>query len=89
MLRTHELQLDTTVYSKGVAAGKMAVISGFHDASGDPAQNAELAKQRALAVAALLKAAGVADDRIELKKPEQMVGDGPAHLARRVEVALD
>ena len=73
----------------GVGSGKRAVISGFHDASGDPAQNAELAKQRALAVAALLKAAGVADDKIELKKPEQMVGDGPAQLARRVEVALD
>jgi K(+)-stimulated pyrophosphate-energized sodium pump len=73
----------------GVAGGKRAVISGFHDASGDPAMNAELAKQRAQAVAALLKAAGVADDKVELKKPEQMQGDGPAHLARRVEVVLN
>jgi hypothetical protein len=39
---------------KAVAAGKMAVISGFHDASGDPQKNAELAKQRALAVRAVL-----------------------------------
>jgi K(+)-stimulated pyrophosphate-energized sodium pump len=73
----------------GVASGKMAVISGFHDASGDPEKNAELAKQRAMAVAALLSNAGVANDKIELKKPEQMQGDGPAHLARRVEVTLN
>ncbi|MFV0600852.1 MAG: sodium-translocating pyrophosphatase [Brachymonas sp.] len=68
--------------------GKKAVISGYHDASGDPAKNTELAKQRAQAVAALLKAAGVADEQVELKKPEQAQADGPAHLARRVEVAL-
>ncbi len=68
--------------------GKKAVISGYHDASGDPAKNAELAKQRAQAVAALLKAAGVADEQVELKKPEQAQADGPARLARRVEVAL-
>ena len=73
----------------GVAGGKKAVISGFHDAAGDPAKNAELAKQRAMAVAALLKTAGVADDKVELKKPEQMQGEGPAHLARRVEVMLN
>ncbi|MFZ2828828.1 sodium-translocating pyrophosphatase [Hydrogenophaga sp.] len=73
----------------GVAMGKKVVISGFHDAAGDPAKNAELAKQRAMAVAALLKGAGVADDKIELKKPEQAQADGPAHLARRVEVMLN
>ena len=41
------------------------------------------------AVAALLKGAGVAEDKIELKKPEQAQADGPAHLARRVEVMLN
>ena len=70
------------------AGGKKAVISGYHDASGDPAKNAELAKQRAQAVAALLKQSGVPDSQIELKKPEQAQADGPARLARRVEVAL-
>ncbi|MDY0107537.1 MAG: OmpA family protein, partial [Giesbergeria sp.] len=35
---------------KGVAEGKNAIVSGFHDATGDAAQNAELAKNRALAV---------------------------------------
>jgi K(+)-stimulated pyrophosphate-energized sodium pump len=68
------------------ATGKL-VISGFHDASGDPAKNAELAKQRAFAVRDALKAAGIADDRIELKKPEQ-INAGSADDARRVEVKL-
>ena len=72
--------------AKANASGKL-VISGFHDATGDPAQNAELAKQRAFAVRDALKAAGVAEDRIELKKPEQ-VNAGDAAEARRVEVTL-
>ena len=73
---------------KAVAGGKKAVISGYHDASGDPAKNAELAKQRAMNVQAALKAAGVADDKVELKKPEQAKVDGPAAEARRVEVTV-
>jgi K(+)-stimulated pyrophosphate-energized sodium pump len=66
--------------------GKL-VISGFHDASGDPAKNAELAKQRAFAVRDALKAADVPEDRIEAKKPEQ-INAGSADDARRVEVKL-
>lgn len=73
---------------KGVADGKKAVVSGFHDASGDAALNEELAKQRALAVRDALLALGVADEKIELKKPELTVGAGEAVLARRVEVVL-
>jgi K(+)-stimulated pyrophosphate-energized sodium pump len=67
--------------------GKL-VVSGFHDATGDPAKNAELAKQRAVVVRDALKAAGVAEDRIELKKPEQ-INAGSANEARRVEVKLN
>ena len=74
--------------AKGVADGKKAVVSGFTDTSGDPEKNAELAKQRAFAVRDALKAAGVADDKIELKKPEQSAVGGDAAAARRVEVAL-
>jgi K(+)-stimulated pyrophosphate-energized sodium pump len=73
---------------KGVADGKRAVISGFHDSTGDPARNEELAKQRAFAVRDALKALGVADDRVELKKPEVLTGSGSDAEARRVEVAL-
>jgi len=73
---------------KAVAAGKQAVVSGFHDATGDAAINAELAKQRALAVRDALKALGVAEDKVELKKPEQVQGAGSNAEARRVEVVV-
>lgn len=69
-------------------AGKKLVISGFHDATGDPAKNAELAKQRAFAVRDALKAAGVAESGIELKKPETATGSGNNAEARRVEVMI-
>lgn len=69
-------------------AGQKLVISGFHDATGDPAKNAELAKQRAFAVRDALKAAGVAESGIELKKPETATGTGNNAEARRVEVVI-
>ena len=71
-----------------VEGGKTAVVSGFHDATGDAALNAELAKQRALAVREALKALGVAEDKVELKKPEATQGTGSNAEARRVEVVL-
>lgn len=73
---------------KGVLQGKKAVVSGFHDATGDLAVNQELAKQRAFAVRDALKALGVAEDKIELKKPEETTASGSNAEARRVEVAL-
>lgn len=69
-------------------AGKKLVIAGFHDASGDPAKNAELAKQRAKAVRAALAAAGADATRVQLRKPEQTEAMGPADEARRVEIRL-
>jgi K(+)-stimulated pyrophosphate-energized sodium pump len=74
--------------AKGVAAGKKAVVSGYTDSTGDAAKNEELAKLRAMAVSGALKAAGIADDKIELKKPELLTGSGNNAEARRVEVAL-
>jgi hypothetical protein len=67
---------------------KKLLLSGFHDASGDPAKNAELAKERAKTVREALKASGVPADRIVLRKPEQILGDGPPEEARRVEIRL-
>jgi cytochrome c oxidase subunit II len=61
-------------------------ISGFHDKSGDPVANAELAKNRAKSVLQVLKAAGIAEDRVMLKKPEEVMGGTDAKEARRVEV---
>ncbi len=73
---------------KGAKAGRKLVISGFHDSTGDADKNAALAKQRAVKVSDALKAAGVSEQQIELKKPEQMSGSGSNAEARRVEVAL-
>lgn len=73
---------------KGAQAGGKLVISGFHDATGNAAQNAELAKQRALAVRDALKAEGVAEGQIELRKPEEVTGNGSDAEARRVEISL-
>jgi len=71
----------------GVKAGKKAAISGYVDSTGSAAANAEVAKQRALAVAALLKSLGVTDEQMQLQKPEDIqAGSGPQ--ARRVEVTL-
>jgi outer membrane protein OmpA-like peptidoglycan-associated protein len=73
---------------KAVAAGKKAVLSGFHDSTGDPEKNVELAKKRAFAVRDALTALGVAADKIELKKPENTLATGADKQARRVEVAV-
>ncbi|PZQ77160.1 MAG: sodium-translocating pyrophosphatase [Variovorax paradoxus] len=71
---------------KAVQSGSTVLVSGYHDATGDPAKNAELAKQRAMNVAAALRMAGVPEDKVELAKPEQTQAGGPAAEARRVEV---
>jgi len=75
--------------AKGVAAGKRAVVSGYTDATGDAAKNEELAKARATAVSNALNAAGIAADKIDLKKPESVTGSGDNAEARRVEVSLN
>lgn len=62
------------------------LISGFHDATGDPAKNAELAKERAKAVREALVAAGVDRARLVMRKPESLVGSSDNAEARRVEV---
>lgn len=73
---------------KAAKAGRTLVISGFHDATGDAVKNAALARQRAVAVRDALKAAGVPERQIELKKPEQLAASGSNAEARRVEITL-
>jgi outer membrane protein OmpA-like peptidoglycan-associated protein len=72
----------------GASPDKKLLISGFHDASGDPVKNAELAKNRAKAMRAALQAEGIAPERTVMRKPESTTGDGNAQEARRVEVRL-
>lgn len=73
-------------YAKAHPDAKLT-LSGFTDATGSAAKNAELAKTRAQAVRDALKAAGVAEDRIILKKPETITGGADAREARRVEIS--
>jgi outer membrane protein OmpA-like peptidoglycan-associated protein len=71
----------------GVQTGKKAVVSGYVDSTGNADQNKQIAKQRAFAVRDLLKASGLSDAQIELKKPEDIQA-GAGAQARRVEVVL-
>jgi len=88
------LSADAVASLKAIASvaqgstGTKLSVSGFHDSTGNAAINADLAKQRAFAVRDALVAAGVAVDRIELKKPEEM-NAGSSEDARRVEVTLN
>jgi K(+)-stimulated pyrophosphate-energized sodium pump len=65
-----------------------AVLSGYHDPSGDLARNQELALNRARAVRAALGEAGIAENRVEMAKPAQTAAGGPPEEARRVEISI-
>ena len=82
-----------TVVTRVVEAVKVdqrvrVYLSGFHDATGDAAKNAELAKQRAMAVRAALREAGVAPQRVVLVRPAVTTGDVSDREARRVEIRV-
>ena len=64
------------------------LISGYHDATGNPEHNADLAKRRAQAVRHALEANGVAPERLQLAKPQQTTGGADPKEARRVELRL-
>ena len=81
-------QLALADIVRGVAAGQRAIISGYHDATGDAASNEALAQQRAQAVQQVLESLGIGADKIELRKPQVTTGDGSNDQARRVEVTL-
>lgn len=65
-----------------------AVVSGYHDPTGDPAMNEQLAQSRAEAVRSSLISAGIADSRIEMREPGTTQGGGTPEQARRVEVTV-
>ena len=71
-------------------AGSKAIVSGYNDPTGDAAANAELSKNRAKNVAAALKAAGIAEDRVMLEKPSDITSGAALSNAeaRRVEVTI-
>ena len=69
-------------------AGTSVLISGYHDATGSAAKNAELAKLRAVAVRHALEANGVSPDRLQMSKPVETTGGTDPKEARRVEMRL-
>jgi outer membrane protein OmpA-like peptidoglycan-associated protein len=73
---------------KGVEGGHKAVVSGFHDTTGDAATNEALAKKRAETVRDVLTGLGVPADKVELQRPAVTAGSGNDAEARRVEVKL-
>ncbi|MDQ8023507.1 MAG: OmpA family protein [Moraxellaceae bacterium] len=83
-----QAQLAKVVEVAAAQPTLIVLVSGFHDASGNAAQNAELAKQRALGVRQVLLSAGVGEERVKLRKPESTLGDGQAAEARRVELRV-
>ena len=80
--------LDRVATAARAGTSASVLISGYHDASGDAAQNAELAKQRAQAVRHALEANGVAPDRLVMAKPVVAEGGTDPREARRVELRL-
>jgi outer membrane protein OmpA-like peptidoglycan-associated protein len=69
--------------------GKRLVLSGFHDATGNPAMNAELARQLELSVRGVLVGAGVAERHLEIMKPQAMPDNVDSKAeARRVDVTI-
>jgi hypothetical protein len=76
-----------TVKEKAEAEPQRSIlISGFHDPSGDPEQNVELAINRALAAKKALVAAGIPAARIKLRPPQEISGNADLQEARRVDL---
>ncbi|KQW64602.1 OmpA family protein [Variovorax sp. Root411] len=73
---------------KGVESGRKAVVSGFHDTTGDAAINEQLAKKRAEMVRDVLVGLGVPAAKVDLQRPAVTAGSGNDAEARRVEVKL-
>ncbi|WP_313950439.1 sodium-translocating pyrophosphatase [Accumulibacter sp.] len=74
-------------YAKANPSAKL-FIAGFHDESGSAEANAEVSKNRAMAVGEALKNVGIIEERIEMRKPALTVGSGDPAEARRVEVGV-
>jgi membrane fusion protein (multidrug efflux system) len=68
--------------------GVRVMISGYTDSSGSYVANERLAAARAATVRAALIVAGVKNERIEMRKPAQIVANDPPDKSRRVDVTF-
>lgn len=69
-------------------ADARVLLSGFHDETGAADVNVAVARDRAVSVRDALIAAGVAADRVLLRRPAVALGGADANEARRVEVRV-
>ncbi|MFT4174154.1 MAG: OmpA family protein, partial [Rhodocyclaceae bacterium] len=89
---TGSAQLDATAavllreFATQLAARQTVQLNGYVDPRGKADSNAKLALARAQAVERALRDAGVAAERIELKKPADIVGGQDEARARRVDI---
>ena len=74
--------------SAAIQQGKRVQIAGFHDETGNAAQNIALSKQRAEAVRKRLIKLGASAKSIDVLRPAVGSANGDHSEARRVEVAL-
>jgi outer membrane protein OmpA-like peptidoglycan-associated protein len=81
--------LMTTISWLKTHSSSKAVISGYHDATGNFEKNQALAKARAQKVYDTLVAADIDKARIEMRKPQETTGAGNLAEARRVEVSIE
>lgn len=63
-------------------------VSGFHDASGNLADNQDLARRRAQQVLHALEANGVSRSKVVLNRPQQSLGGADPAEARRVDLRV-
>ncbi|MDQ5897816.1 MAG: hypothetical protein RLZZ592_1036 [Pseudomonadota bacterium] len=80
--------LEEVVQVLGSPSSRRVLLSGYHDASGDPERNAALARQRAQAVRDALIVAGVPLQQVLMRRPQRTTGTGASREARRVEIRI-
>ena len=90
-----DASLDTTAIKtvRSMAAAMMGIgtsmtLTGYADRAGARDANVELAKQRATAVRNALVGAGIQPERIRLKAPVEVTGEGSDDKARRVDISM-
>ena len=83
-----EGELAKVVAKLAEDSSRLVLLSGYHDETGGAAVNAEVAKARAVAVKDALIAAGLAADKVKMRKPAVTLGGTDPAEARRVEVRV-
>lgn len=82
------LRIASVAASAKGANDRVVAITGYTDSSGNPDQNVQIAKDRAVAVKDALVAEGVTESQIVMDPPAAVTGAGTNAEARRVEIEV-